>query len=298
MPGISRLIKSKYFMKVLMIGATGQFAGLVVPELKKRNVEVFALIRDATKAEEAYRNGADHIVIGNLDNAESLYAAVKTMDGVFHINPAFDPHESEQGVAMVKAAKEAGVHKFVFSGVYHPSLSMVNHAAKRVVEEAIYDSVMDFTILQPAMYMQMLEDTWKSAKTTGKITMPYSKLAKMCYVDYRDVAEVAAIAMTGNELSNGTFELCSPGMFNRLDIAELMGKALGKTIEANETTPEDWVKNVQMPDGPLKEGLFKMNQHYNQYGFQGGNDLVLKTILGRKPRTVENFIQELASQSE
>jgi uncharacterized protein YbjT (DUF2867 family) len=33
-------------MKVLMIGATGKFAGLVVPELKKRNVTVRALVQD------------------------------------------------------------------------------------------------------------------------------------------------------------------------------------------------------------------------------------------------------------
>lgn len=33
---------------------------------------------------------------------------------------------------------------------------MVNHAAKQVVEEALYESGLDFTILQPAMFMQNL----------------------------------------------------------------------------------------------------------------------------------------------
>lgn len=279
-----------------MIGATGQFAGLVVPELKKRGVEVFALIRDAGKAAEAYQNGADQIVIGDLNNPASLLAAAKNMDGVFHIGPAFDPDEAKEGVAMVNAAKEAGVRKFVFSGVYHPSLPLVNHAAKGVVEAAVYDSGMDYTVLQPSMYMQMLAGSWKSAQATGQITVAYSKFSKMCYVDYRDVAEVVALVMTGNLLSYGTFELCSPGMFDLLQLAELMGKALGKTIKANDIKPEDWIKAVKMPDGYLKEGLFRMNQHYNEYGFSGGNDLILKTILGREPRTVENFIQELASR--
>jgi uncharacterized protein YbjT (DUF2867 family) len=36
-------------MKVLMIGATGAYAGLVLPELKKRAVTVIALVQDEAK---------------------------------------------------------------------------------------------------------------------------------------------------------------------------------------------------------------------------------------------------------
>ena len=40
-------------------------------------------------------------------------------------------------LAMVAAAQAAGVRKFVFSGVIHPSISaLTNHAAKLPVEEA------------------------------------------------------------------------------------------------------------------------------------------------------------------
>jgi len=48
-----------------------------------------------------------------------------------------------------------------------------------------------------------------------RLAQPYSLSAKFCSVDYRDVAEVAARAMTGgdaSELSHGTFELSAPGM--------------------------------------------------------------------------------------
>jgi hypothetical protein len=41
-----------------MIGATGQFAGLVVPELKKKGVVVRALVQDAGKAAIAKTRGA------------------------------------------------------------------------------------------------------------------------------------------------------------------------------------------------------------------------------------------------
>ena len=279
-------------MKVLVIGATGKFAGLIVPELKKRGVMVRALVQDNNKAALAKTKGVDEAVLGNLEDEDSLLQASKGMDGVFHIIPAFQD-EIKVGLAMVKAAKNAGVKKFVFSSVYHPSLSLVNHADKRPAEEALYRSGMDYTILQPAMYMQMLAGSWKTAKEQGNIVMPYSKLSKMSYVDYRDVAEAAALAMTGTDLSNGTFELCSPGMYNRLDLATLMSEALGQSVEAGEILPEKWAQQANIAPGPMYDGLLAMNKEYDLYGFSGGNSLVLKSILGREPRTVKQFIQEL-----
>src|SRR5450432_129948 len=283
-------------MKVLMIGATGRFAGLVLPELKKRGITVNALVQDNLKAEKAIQNGADKTMIGSLDDKQSLIKAATGMDGVFHILPAFR-NEVAAGLNMVSAAITAGVKKFVFSSVYHTSLSLVNHAEKRFAEEALYRSNMDYTILQPAMYMQMLSDAWKSAKELGQIIMPYSKLSKMSYVDYRDVAEAAALAMTNTELSYGTFELCSRGTYNRVDLAELMSAALGKNVEASEIPTDQWAKQVQIPAGELRDGLIAMNKEYNQYAFSGGNALVLKTILGREPRTVHQFIEGLKNRS-
>ena len=66
-------------------------------------------------------------------------------------------------------------------------------------------------MLQPARFMQNFERSWNDIVEHDRLTQPYSLSAKMCSVDYRDVAEVAAIAMTGDELSYGTFELQCAG---------------------------------------------------------------------------------------
>lgn len=104
-------------MKVLMIGATGAYAGLVLPELKKRAVTVVALVQDEAKSKMAKEAGADETVIGSLDNRASLLTAAKGIDGVFHIIPAFH-NEIVAGVNMVDAAKAAGVKKFVITSLY------------------------------------------------------------------------------------------------------------------------------------------------------------------------------------
>ncbi|MDO6429998.1 NmrA family NAD(P)-binding protein [Flavitalea sp. BT771] len=279
-------------MKLLMIGATGRFAGLVLPQLKKQGHHITALVQDGNKGKQAIASGADQFAIGDLYDPVTLKSAAAGIDGVFHIIPAFN-REVEAGLNMVKAAEGTGVKKFVFSSVYHTSLSLANHAEKRPTEEALYHSGMDYTILQPAMYMQMLQQSWQAAKQSGEIVMPYSKDSKMAYVDYRDVAEAVALAMTDRRLSYGTFELASPGMFSRVDLAELMSKKLGKRIIAKDLPVDEWAKQVNIPPGELREGLISMNKEYDKYGFSGGNALVLETILGHPARTVPQFIEEL-----
>jgi uncharacterized protein YbjT (DUF2867 family) len=220
-------------MKVLVVGATGKYAGRVVPELKKRGATVRALLREAKSEGPARTQGADEIALGDLSDAASLRAAAQGVEGVFHINPAFSPDEAAIGPRMVEAAKAAGVRKFVFSGAIHPSISrMSNHASKQATEQAIYESGMIFTVLQPTMFMQTLANSWKEVESQGRFSLPYSKEKKASYVDYPDVAEAAAIALTSHTLHYGTFQLCAPGMLNRFELVQIMSQALGRTIEA------------------------------------------------------------------
>jgi uncharacterized protein YbjT (DUF2867 family) len=285
-------------MKVLMVGATGKYASHVIPELKQRGVTIRALVRNQDKLDAARQQGADEAVVGDLGDADSLHAAANGVEGVFHLNPAFAHNEADLGVAMVGAAKSAGVRKFVFSSVIHPSISALsNHAAKRPVEEALCESGIQFIILQPTMFMQNFDSGWKAVMEKGRFALPYSKHAKASYVDYRDVAEVVAIAMTSDQLDYGTFELCDAGMVDRMELVGMMSKALDRPIEAGEPTFEEWAQMAQIPAGAMREGMQKMYAHYDRYGFPGGNALVLRTILGRDPRPLQQYFYELASRS-
>ena len=282
-------------MRVLMIGATGRYAGLVLPELKKRGVKVRALVRSRESERKARERGADETAFGDLSEPRGLISAAVGADGVFYIGPAFAPRESDMGVTMVDAAKAAGVSKFVFSSVIHPSLSkLTNHAAKRPVEEALYESGMTFTVLQPAIFMQNVESAWTEIIRTGKFALPYSRRVKTCYVDYRDVASVAAEAFVTDRFDNGTFELCAPGMFNRSEIAALMSHALELHIEPGEVVFDTWADMARIPEGPVRMGLKRMYADYNQFGLHGGNPLVLRNLLGRDPRTLKEYFRELA----
>jgi uncharacterized protein YbjT (DUF2867 family) len=278
-----------------MVGATGRHAHWVFRELIERGVEVRALVRNQQRAEVARRNGAAETVIGDLTDPSSLVDAVAGMEGVFHIGPAHAAAEAEMGLAMVDAARAAGVRKFVYSGVIHPSISaMTNHAAAKLpVEEALYSSELDFTVLQPARFMQNFERSWKDIAEHDRLAQPYSLAVKMCSVDYRDVAEVAALAMTGGELSYGTFELSAPGMLDSYETAAILSEVLGRPITAVQIPLDEFA--AQLPEGPFRDGMTRMMAHYDRHGLPGGSALVLRAILRREPRTLTDYFAELAA---
>lgn len=282
-------------MRVLMVGATGRHAHFVLDELRRRGVQVRALARNQERAELARRNGADDTVIGDLTEPDSLHAAVEGVDGVFHIGPGLAAKETDMGLAMVAAAKEGGVDKFVYSGVIHPSISdLWNHAAKLPVEEALYSSSLDFTVLQPARFMQDFDPFWSDVVEHDRLRQPYSLTSKMCWVDYREVAEVAAMAMTGDELSYGTFELCAPGMLDTNVAAAIATEVLGRPISAEQIPVDEFVS--RLPEGAPRATGAHMMDHYDRHGLPGGNALVLRAILGREPRSLRDYFAELAAR--
>jgi uncharacterized protein YbjT (DUF2867 family) len=282
-------------MRVLMVGATGRHAHLVLSELTRRGVDVRALVRNPERAQVARDNGAAETAIGDLEEPDSLIDAVAGMDGVFHIGPAHSASEAQMGLAMVDAARAAGARKFVFSGVIHPSISaMTNHAAAKLpVEDALYSSELDFTVLQPARFMQNFERSWNDIVANDRLAQPYALTAKMCSVDYRDVAEVAAMALTGDELSYGTFELCAPGMQDSYEVAAILSEVLGRPITAVQIPLGQY--SSQLPEGAFRDGMTRMMAHYDRHGLPGGNPLVLRAILGREPRSLAEYFRELAA---
>jgi len=176
---------------------------------------------------------------------ERAYAALKGVDAVFYIAPAFLPDEAEIGKGMVESAKRAGVRRFVFSSVIHPVLNALgNHAQKAPVEEAVLTSEMEYTFLHPTVFFQNFTEAWPKIVETGVLAEPWSVDTRFSRVDYRDVAEAAAIALTEDRLLYGTFELCVDGWLNRKDVAAIIGEVLADRLRRKELI-QRWLPQEQ-----------------------------------------------------
>lgn len=270
---------------VLAVGAAGPFAGLVVPALAAQGANVRGLIRNDSEGDAVRAHGAAEIAVGDLRDRLSLDAALTGVDALFYIAPAFQNDEVELGLRMVEAAKEAGVSRIVFSSVIHPTLSaLANHRAKAPVEEAILASDMEYVFLHPAIFFQNLAGSWPGVAATGVFVEPWSAETRFSRVDYRDVAEVAALALTADRMTFGTFELCAEGDFDRSDVAALMASVLGRKVTAGVSDPHD-----------APEAMRPMFDWYDRHGMLG-NCLVLQALLGREPRSLHSYFKELAAE--
>jgi len=274
-------------MTILVVGAAGETAGLVIPALIERGVVVRGLVRKPEQIQRAKARGAAEVMIGNLTDPESLDAALVGIEGVFHIGPVFAPDEVQMGLNMVHAAQRAGVETFVFSSVIHPILDLPNHAAKAPVERALVSSKMKYTILHPTMLFQNYAQSWGKIQEEGILAEPWAPQTRFSRVDYRDVAEVAAIALTEDRLAYGTFELCAPGIQSRFDVAAILSEVLGKDIRVGK------INRAMLTDVP--GDMISMFAHYDHAGLLG-SALPLRTILGREPRTLRAYFEELACQ--
>lgn len=279
---------------VLVIGATGKFARLIVPELRRRGAVVRALVRDQSRAAVARAVGAEQIAVGDLRDPASLDGALSGVSGVFHIGPVFAADEAEMGVALVKATERAGVGKFVFSSVNQPTnLELKHHVAKVPVESALYNSRLRYTILQPANFMQNIGLAWPAIVAKRAFAEPFPADARIARVDYRDVAEAAAIALTESRLDFATLHL-SAGMFDRREIAAMISAELGVPIEAGELDFDEWVTVARPPYGEEELKLLAtVYDHYARYGL-GGNSISLSAVLQREPRSMRAYIRECA----
>ncbi|MGD0135830.1 MAG: NmrA family NAD(P)-binding protein, partial [Bryobacteraceae bacterium] len=171
----------------------------------------------------------------------------------------------------------------------HPVLSALgNHAQKAPVEEAILSSDMEYTFLHPTVFFQNFTATWPKTVETGVLAEPWSADTRFSRVDYRDVAEAAAIALTEDRLLYGTFELCAEGWLDRKDVAAIIGEVLGRPIKAERIDP----KMAAASAGPGARSLKKMFDWYDKRGLMG-SALTLRAILGREPRTLHTFFEEL-----
>lgn len=237
--------------------------------------------------------GAQEVVVGDMRDETTLRQAARGMRAVYHMCPNVDPDEVPIGKAMIAAARDAGVKQFVFHSVMHPQTeAMTHHWNKLRVEEALFESDLHYTILQPASYMQNVLAGWQAIVERGVYAVPYSVESRMSMVDLEDVAEVASVVLTEPGHLGTTYELAGPDVLTQTQIAEVLSKQLKRPVRAEHVTIETWTRQAQASGmGTYQiETLVKMFRYYDRYGFWG-NSWILAYLIQRTPTRFAAFVQ-------
>ena len=279
---------------ILVTGAAGKTGQAVICAVKAKGGVVRALVRREVQAEQMEAIGAAEVVVGDMEDTAVFQQATKDIQGIYHICPNMHPDEVKIGKIAIAAAQQNGVERFVYHSVMHPQTELMpHHWNKMQVEALLFESGLNFTILQPAAYMQNILGGWQSIVDKGNYVVPYPVIAKNSIVDLADIAEVAAFVLIDAGHDFATYELAGPENLSQVDIAQTLQKHLERPVIAQEISHADWRKNAERAGlGAYQiETLLKMFRYYTEHGFSG-NSNVLGWLLGREPTTFTQFLSK------
>ncbi|MGZ5426952.1 MAG: SDR family oxidoreductase [Thermoanaerobaculia bacterium] len=280
-------------MNVLVLGGTGTVGSQVVRELLGKGADVSVLTRDPKKPLPP----GVRAVAGDLLDPVTVRSAFAGMDGVFLLN-ALGTTECHEGLMAVNGARMAGVKKVVYLSVHRVDEAphLPHFGAKLPVEAALKASGIPFTILRPNNFFQ--NDTWYKDAMLGYdvYPQPFGDVG-LSRVDVRDIAEAAAIALTGGAANGETVNLVGPDVLTATATAATWGGVLGRKIAYGGNDLDAWEKQslAFLPAWMVFD--FKlMYLFFQEKGLKATPaDLArLTALLGHPPRRFDEFAAETA----
>jgi uncharacterized protein YbjT (DUF2867 family) len=282
---------------ILVTGAGGKTGKAVIKALIAREAPVRAFVRNPSHDASLKAMGVRDAVVGDMGDAHALSQAMRGAEAIYHICPNVSPHEIAFGKAVIEAATHAGVQRFIYHSVLHPQIeAMPHHWNKMRVEEMLFSSKLDVTILQPTAYMQNTLAEWDRMVGEGILRVPYPIETRLSLVDLDDVAQAAALVLTGEGHSGATYELVGTAPMSQIAIAETFGRVLQKDIRAEAESIEAWADRTRSAgmNEHQRGTLTKMFEAYARDGLKG-NPNVLGWLLGRPPTSLEGFAARITA---
>jgi uncharacterized protein YbjT (DUF2867 family) len=278
---------------VLVTGATGTTGSALVQVLSQRDVPVRVMVR---RAADATRVGAtlESAVVADFDDPDSLMAAVQGVSRAYLVTPSSEAAEAQQ-TRFAEIAANAGVELLVKLSQYgadeaSPVRFLRYHAA---VERRIRELGLAFTFLRPNLYFQGLLAFSPLIATEGRFFAPIGT-ARVSAVDIRDIAEVAAAALTEQGHAGQTHTITGPAAISHREIAAALSRATERDIAFVDVPPEAFADSLRDVLPPWQvDGLVEDYAHYAR----GEAETIHSTVAdvtGHQPRDIDQFARDYA----
>jgi uncharacterized protein YbjT (DUF2867 family) len=277
--------------RILVTGATGKLGRELVRQLIARGEVVRAATRFPTRARQLFGAGLE-VVEMDYEATETYDAAVQWVDRLFLMPPPFDPHAYQTIVPFLDWAVAAGVGKVVLLSAM--GAETMPDLALRKIERHIESLRLAATIIRPNLYHQNFLMDWvlNSLHERGAFRLCVAD-GRVSFVDVRDVAWVAAAALTSD--LPGAFTLTGPAALSLQEVASLLSQAAGHAIRYEPVTPDqmrDVLRAVHWSEPTVESaiGLLLSVAEGRREPVRGD----LGRILHRPPIPFEQFARENA----
>ncbi len=264
---------------VVVFGAAGKTGVAVIRALRGRGAYVRAVVRTPVSPGSDAVGGADEVAVADLHDPAATAAALDGAAGAYLMAP--NMFDDEPGVirAIVDSCVRQRIPRVVYHSVLHPfAPAMPHHLDKAEVESYLHDSDLDWTILQPASYLENALGVWDGL-LAGDWPLPYPGSVRFTPVALDDVAAAAARVLTEFGHTHATYELAGPQDLSTDEMAEQAAAVLGRPIRVRQVE--------SAPDTPAR--LRAMFDYYARSGFRG-NPRILALLLGRAPTSWRQWL--------
>ena len=200
-----------------------------------------------------------------------------------------------QQIAFVEAAQAQRVGHLVYlsqlaADQRSPVRFLRYHGA---VEAALTSSTVAWTFVRPNLIMQAYI-AFAPLIAQGALQAPIGD-AMVSVVDARDIAAVAAAALTEDGHGGKTYTVTGPAAVSHADIATALGNAIGRPVRFERMPPKEFVAmvtGVGMPQWQA-DGVAEDYAHYDR-GEAGAVSPDVQRVTGTDARGVHDFANDYA----
>ena len=283
--------------KVLVMGATGQVGGALIPLLEQQaDLQVIAAVRNPAKAAKL----TVPTVHLDLDDFASFAPALEGIDRVF-MATGYTVDMLRQSKDLVNSAKRAGVKQIVHLGACGDDDTRVAHYGwHQFIERYIESSSITYTHLRPEIFMQNLLGYGGESYVERGVIKHYVGSARLSWVDCEDVAAVAAVCLSDPKKHAGKTYRLGYEAKTYYQLSEVFTKVLGQEFSYEPQPPVDFLRNV-LAAGAEPAYMKCVFDSYtdltngidirSDQTFDGFHDLT-----GREPHTLADFARRYSAR--
>jgi uncharacterized protein YbjT (DUF2867 family) len=282
--------------RVLVLGATGTVGRSLVAELLEVGARVRAATRDPVRARARGGFASEvEVVPFDLERTATFDDALIGVDRVFLIARPGDDQADRLAFPLIAAMERRGVRHVVdlsaMGAEVRPSLAL------RRIEQRLEGSSLMWTHLRPNWFMQMFTSgTLLAAVRAGAIRVP-AALAKISWIDARDIASVAAVALVSQDAHAGkAHTLTGAQALDYAEVAALIADASGRPVRY-EAIGEEEARRVLSEAGFPPLWVERLVGFYRlvREGLASLTSPAMRDLLGRPARTFAAFAHEHAA---
>jgi uncharacterized protein YbjT (DUF2867 family) len=280
---------------ILITGATGNISSAILSNLRTTGHNLRALVRNPEKADALGKQGVD-VRIGDLDKPWTLGPVFEGADIVWLLTPP-GPRAPEQSSNGLWAARQAGARYVVRMSAVNAAFNAptINSRLHALSDAEVAASGIPYTILKPHFFAQNLLASARSIAEQGAMYMAMGE-GRLGVIDSRDISDFAAHVLTHDGHEGKTYTLTGPASVNFHQIAEAIGKGIGKPVKYLPVPVEAAQQALtQMGLDPWMVNL--TTDYLKAYSANWGDFATgdFQAVTGKAPRSIEQFARDFAT---